>query len=139
MDQYYYEYKDDGDVKYCYPGTQVLVNKFDIHNGQQLSKVEREISIVKAAVLADRITGNFDLAHLKSIGSPPVTPTEGICEHSFISHNIFSKFSFDRVSPFTMPLLSQHIVHFALQLPVNKIAIFLYSIFYPPLSKYVSA
>ena len=30
MDQYYYEYKDDGDVKYCYPGTQVLVNKFDI-------------------------------------------------------------------------------------------------------------
>ena len=67
MDQYYYEYKDDGDVKYCYPGTQVLVNKFDIHNGQQLSKVEREISIVKAAVLADRITGNFDLAHLKSI------------------------------------------------------------------------
>ena len=67
MNQYYYEYKDDGDVKYCYPGTQVLVNKFDIHNGQQLSKVEREISIVKAAVLADRITGNFDLAHLKSI------------------------------------------------------------------------
>ena len=61
MGQYYYEYKDDGDVKYCYPGTQVLVNKFDIHNGQQLSKVEREISIVKAAVLADRITGNFDL------------------------------------------------------------------------------
>lgn len=49
MNKYYYEYKDDGDVKYCYPGTQVLVNKFDIHNGQQLSKVEREISIVKAA------------------------------------------------------------------------------------------
>lgn len=30
MDKYYYEYKDDGDVKYCYPGTQVLVNKLDI-------------------------------------------------------------------------------------------------------------
>lgn len=67
MDKYDYEYKDDGDVKYCYPGTQVFVNKFDIHNEQQLSMVEREISIVKAAVLADTITGNFDLAHLKSI------------------------------------------------------------------------
>ena len=55
MNQYYYEYKDDGDVKYCYPGTQVLVNKFDIHNGQQLSKVEREISIAMTAVFVDHI------------------------------------------------------------------------------------
>ncbi len=67
MNKYYYEYKDDGDIKYCYPGTQVLVNKFNIHNGQQLSMVEREISIIKAAVLVDDITGNFDLAHLKNI------------------------------------------------------------------------
>ena len=29
--------------------------------------VEREISIIKAAVLVDDITGNFDLAHLKNI------------------------------------------------------------------------
>ena len=57
----------DGDIKYCYPGTKVLVNKFDIRNGQQLSMVEREISIVKAAVLADNIIGGFDLTHLKSI------------------------------------------------------------------------
>lgn len=64
MDKYYYEYKDDGDIKYCYPGTQVLVNKLGIHNGQQLSMVEREISIVKAAVLIDTITGNFNLALL---------------------------------------------------------------------------
>lgn len=67
MDKYYYEYRDDGDIKYCYPGTKVLVNKFDIRNGQQLSMVEREISIVKAAVLVDDITGGFDFAHLKSI------------------------------------------------------------------------
>lgn len=67
MDKYYYEYKDDGDVKYCYPGTQVLVNKLDIQDGQQLSMAEREISIVKAAVLTNNITGNFDLEHLKSI------------------------------------------------------------------------
>ena len=67
MNKYYYEYKDDGDVKYCYPGTQTLINKFGIRNGQELAKVEREISIVKAAVLTDTITGNFDLEHLKSI------------------------------------------------------------------------
>lgn len=41
MDKYYYEYRDDGDIKYCYLGTKVLVNKFDIRNGQQLSMVER--------------------------------------------------------------------------------------------------
>ena len=67
MNKYYYEYKDDGDVKYCYPGTQTLINKFGIRNGQELAKVEREISIVKAAVLTDTIIGNFDLEHLKSI------------------------------------------------------------------------
>ena len=53
MDKYYYEYKDDGDVKYCYPGSQILINKFDIRDGKELAKVEREISIVKAAVLTD--------------------------------------------------------------------------------------
>ena len=67
MNKYYYEYKDDGDIKYCYPGTQILINKFDIRNGLELTKVEREISIVKAAVLTDTITGKFDLNHLKSI------------------------------------------------------------------------
>ena len=67
MDKYYYEYKDDGDVRYCYPDTQTLINKFDIRDGAELAKVEREISIVKAAVLADTITGEFDLKHLKSI------------------------------------------------------------------------
>lgn len=67
MDRFYYEYKDDGDIKYCYPGTQVLINKFDIRDGQQLSAMEREISIVKAAVLSGKITGKFDLEHLKSI------------------------------------------------------------------------
>jgi cell filamentation protein len=67
MNKYHYEYKDDGDVKYCYPGTQVLVNKFNIRNAQQLNVAEREITIIKAAVLADTITGGFDLVHLKSI------------------------------------------------------------------------
>ena len=77
MDKFYYEYKDDGDVKYCYPGTSILINKFDIRDGQQLSTVEREISIVKAAVLSNRITGTFDLKHLKSI-------------HRFIFEDIYS-------------------------------------------------
>jgi len=39
----------------------------EYYDGQQLSTVEREISIVKAAVLADSVTGDFDLEHLKSI------------------------------------------------------------------------
>lgn len=77
MDNFYYEYRDDGDIKYCYPGTQVLINKFDIRNGQQLNTVEREISIVKAAVLSRKITGKFDLKHLKDI-------------HRFLFEDIYS-------------------------------------------------
>lgn len=77
MDKFYYEYRDDGDIKYCYPGTQVLINKFDIHDGHQLNTVEREISIVKAAVLSGKITGKFDLKHLKDI-------------HRFLFEDIYS-------------------------------------------------
>lgn len=65
MDKYYYEYRDDGDIKYCYPGTKVLVNKFDIRNGQQLSMVERNFDWEGCCF--DDITGGFDFAHLKSV------------------------------------------------------------------------
>ena len=34
----------DKDVKYCYPGPQVLVNKFDIRDGQRLSNAERAMA-----------------------------------------------------------------------------------------------
>lgn len=77
MDKFYYEYKDDGDVKYCYSGTQVLINKLDLRDEQQLSAMEREISIVKAAVLSSEITGEFDLEHLKNI-------------HRFLFEDIYS-------------------------------------------------
>lgn len=77
MDKFYYEYKDDSDVKYCYPGTQILINKFDIHDEQRLNAMEREVSIVKAAVLSNKITGKFDLEHLKSI-------------HRFLFEDIYS-------------------------------------------------
>lgn len=49
MNKYYYEYKDDGDVKYCYPGTQTLINKFGIRNGQEKFVpliLQKEISFV---------------------------------------------------------------------------------------------
>lgn len=37
------------------------MNQFNIRDKQQLSIVERETSIVEAAVLIDNITDNFDL------------------------------------------------------------------------------
>lgn len=65
------------------------------------------------------------------MGSPPVIPTISIISHSLILASIKSNSSFDNVSPATLPLESQHILHFALQFSVNNIPHELYSIFLP--------
>ena len=36
----------EGDDFYCYPGTKVLMNRFDIRDGKKLHEIEKEISYV---------------------------------------------------------------------------------------------
>lgn len=65
--EYEYDY-DKHDDHYCYPKSNVLINKFDIRNKEDLNTVERQITALKIAKLEESpVNGNFDLKHLKSI------------------------------------------------------------------------
>ena len=49
--EYNYFYDDEQDVKYCYPGTNVLKNKLDIRDLDTLHEAERDYSAVRQAEL----------------------------------------------------------------------------------------
>jgi len=56
------------DAEYCYPNSNVLINKFDIRDNETLSKAERKLTKIRQRQLqAKPITGNFDLKHLQNI------------------------------------------------------------------------
>ena len=66
-----YEYggvEYEGDDFYCYPDTQVLVNRFDIRNYNKLQITERKLSYSKILYLSeDPIKGVLDLKYLQKI------------------------------------------------------------------------
>lgn len=56
------------DYVYCYPNSNVLENKFDIRDADELSLAERAITGNKIFMLGDNcIKGDFDLSHLQAI------------------------------------------------------------------------
>lgn len=56
------------DFKYCYPNTDVLMNKLGIKNPQKLFDAEKKITTLRMRELQDKpILGNFDFVHLKKI------------------------------------------------------------------------
>ena len=66
--EYDYFYDDEQDVKYCYPGTNVLKNKLNIRDLDILHEAERDYSSVRQAELANKgVTGDFSFKHLCSI------------------------------------------------------------------------
>lgn len=57
-----------GDSIYCYENTDILKNKFNIKNQDELFKKERKASAMRLAQLeVSPISGNFDLEHLQKI------------------------------------------------------------------------
>ncbi|ERI11360.1 toxin-antitoxin system, toxin component, Fic domain protein [Aneurinibacillus aneurinilyticus ATCC 12856] len=53
---------------YCYPGTEVLKNKFNIRNEKKLSDLEKMSTLIRDAELVETpIKGLFDLNHLQKI------------------------------------------------------------------------
>lgn len=53
---------------YCYEGTNVLINKLDIHNNDNLKKAEQSIVAAKLFVLRqNKMIGKFDINHFVSI------------------------------------------------------------------------
>ncbi|MEC3882939.1 cell filamentation protein Fic [Halobacillus litoralis] len=54
--------------KYCYPGSNVLINHFDIKDEKQLAALESMFTAQRLAELQSTpITGEFDLRHLQKI------------------------------------------------------------------------
>lgn len=66
MDKYKYHYERT--PNYCYPNSDVLINKFNIKDESVLTQYERQLVAIRQTELNSRpIKGNFDFAHLKSI------------------------------------------------------------------------
>lgn len=54
--------------KYCYPGSDVLKNKMDYQDHEQLKRFETIMTAVRIAELQKKpIVGNFDIKHLQEI------------------------------------------------------------------------
>jgi cell filamentation protein len=58
----------DADDTYCYPGTDILRNKAEITDANELDAYEGELSTLRSIeILENPIAGQFDLAHLQRI------------------------------------------------------------------------
>ncbi|MFB9749913.1 Fic/DOC family protein [Leifsonia shinshuensis] len=56
------------DSKYCYPGTDVLINKFNIQEKEELERIERIYTTKRLGELELKpISDTFDLKHLQKI------------------------------------------------------------------------
>lgn len=63
-----YDYSTEWDHRYCYPHSNVLINKLGIENAEKLRIAEREITSVRIAnAKINIIKGYFDLLHLRKI------------------------------------------------------------------------
>ncbi|WP_101842148.1 Fic/DOC family protein [Halobacillus sp. Marseille-P3879] len=57
-----------GSSRYCYPGTSILINHYDIMDDRQLQTMENLVATQRLSELQDSpVQGNFDLRHLQKI------------------------------------------------------------------------
>ncbi|WP_173918325.1 Fic family protein [Halobacillus sp. Marseille-Q1614] len=57
-----------GKSRYCYEGTSILINHYDIKDDRQLQSMENILSAQRLSELQERpVTGEFDLRHLQRI------------------------------------------------------------------------
>lgn len=63
-----YSYSYEWDIEYCYPESNVLINKLNIQDADALHTAEREITSLRLAVAkVQPIRGQLDLKHLQKI------------------------------------------------------------------------
>jgi cell filamentation protein len=63
-----YKYTYEKTADYCYKGTDVLINKLNITNDEDLFNAERELVSLRTYELNEKpLKGNFDFKHLKDI------------------------------------------------------------------------
>ena len=86
------KYGEMGDSLYCYPGTNILKNKLNIHDEQILEQAELELSGL-ASNLIEYAEPPYDLQYLKSIhaqlfGDLEVVPHVWTTKSLFISDTL---------------------------------------------------
>ena len=53
---------------YCYPNSEALINKLNIHDIDKLREIERKLTMLRLMDLLDKpLAGKFDFEHLKNI------------------------------------------------------------------------
>lgn len=63
-----YKYTYERTANYCYKGTDVLINKLNITNEEDLYNAERELVSLRVSEFNDNpLKGNFDFCYLKAI------------------------------------------------------------------------
>ena len=56
------------DKIYCYPDSDVLINKLNIHDAGKLLEAERKLTMLRLIDLLDKpVAGKFDFKHLQNI------------------------------------------------------------------------
>lgn len=99
-----YDYDYEWDNEYCYPNSNILINKLNIMDAEKLSVAEREITSLKLAYAKQNpIKGHFDLAHLQEI-------------HRFLFEDIYAwagELRHVNIAKGNQFCLSQHLVRYA--------------------------
>ena len=97
--------------KYCYPNSNVLMNKLNIQNNKDLTYYEARITAAKLLGLRSQgITGNFDKAHLLAIHRylfEDIYPFAGKLRDENIGKGAFRFASFEYIEPELDRLLEQ--------------------------------
>ena len=96
---------------YCYKNSDVLVNKFDIHDNKKLEEIERKIVLAKLYELRqNRQIGNFDVAHFVGIHKflfEDIYPFGGLFRNENIAKGNFSFAEWEYIEDELKKLLDQ--------------------------------
>ena len=96
---------------YCYKDSDVLVNKFDIHDNKKLEEIERKIVLAKLYELRqNHQIGNFDVAHFVGIHKflfEDIYPFAGLFRNENIAKGNFSFAEWEYIEDELKKLLDQ--------------------------------
>lgn len=96
---------------YCYKDSDVLVNKFDIHDNKKLEEIERKIVLAKLYELRqNHQIGNFDITHFVGIHKflfEDIYPFAGLFRNENIAKGNFSFAEWEYIEDQLKKLLDQ--------------------------------
>ena len=96
---------------YCYKDSDVLVNKFDIHDNKKLEEIERKIVLAKLYELRqNHQIGNFDVSHFVGIHRflfEDIYPFAGLFRNENIAKGNFSFAEWEYIEDQLKKLLDQ--------------------------------